>query len=90
MGKALLAGLHAICLVLGSAHRISGHCRPVAVRAFSWRPLACLGIISYSVYLYTPLLNVFGKRLCGDIPTDSLIWRVFGFSVIVAVGAAGY
>jgi peptidoglycan/LPS O-acetylase OafA/YrhL len=64
--------------------------RPAAVRAFSWRPLAYLGIISYSVYLYNPLLNVFGKRLYGNMPTDSLIWWIFGFSVIVAVGAAGY
>lgn len=61
-----------------------------ATRLFGWRPIAYLGIISYSVYLYNPVLNTLGKRLYGDMPTDSVTWWIFGFSVIVAVGAAGY
>jgi peptidoglycan/LPS O-acetylase OafA/YrhL len=58
-------------------------------RPLSIRPLVCLGIISYSVYLYNDLIFIVPQRLFGLSPGSAVWWAAATASVLGA-GVVGY
>lgn len=87
----LVVGASAICVVasmmLGAA--------PRTVRAFSWAPIAGIGVFSYSLYLvHAPLLQVFWQMVAQpfglDRPTTLLVMWIGGVPVMVAASYGFY
>jgi hypothetical protein len=68
-------GLNAILPVLGSALVLAGTCAEGSrvARALSFRPLAGIGLISYSLYLWHWPLIVFGGYYVLDPPTLAIV-----------------
>lgn len=59
-------------------------------RSLAWRPLALLGITSYSIYLYNRLMDWLPGWLYPGLPAGSAAWWLLTFTLLVAAGAAGY
>jgi len=59
-------------------------------RLLAWRPLAALGLISYSVYLYNPLTIYLPLNLVPWLPRGSASSLALTGMAVLAVGCLGY
>jgi peptidoglycan/LPS O-acetylase OafA/YrhL len=62
----------------------------VGARVWGWRPLAWLGLISYSLYLYNYSVQWVPRWLFPHVPANSAAWWVLTFGYLVAVGTAAF
>jgi peptidoglycan/LPS O-acetylase OafA/YrhL len=92
----LAAGLHLLLdlALLSAAMLTVGACvlplgPSILTRALEWRPLAALGLASYSLYLWHLPLLVILANLPG-VPNRALPLLVLGLGVSVAAAVAGY
>jgi len=59
-------------------------------RALGWRPLAALGVISYSVYLYNQSYSLAARHLWPGVRPGSVLWVCLSAVTVAVVGIAGY
>jgi peptidoglycan/LPS O-acetylase OafA/YrhL len=62
----------------------------IIARVLSFKPIAFVGIISYSMYLYNVLMDKVPFWILPNLEKGSLVWWIIALPSVVLGGALGY